>query len=86
MRRWEMEYGCHMPREPYATDLTDAQWAVLEPLLPPAPWWGRPRTVSMREVMNAIFYVVRTGIRWRDVPHAFPTASTVYDSVKQDLA
>jgi putative transposase len=67
-----------MSRQPYATDLTDAQWAVLEPLLPPAPWWGRPRTVDMREVINAILYVTRTGIRWRDLPHDFPKASTVY--------
>lgn len=67
-----------MTRQSYPTDLTDAQWEVLEPLLPPAPWWGRPRTVPMREVMNAIFYVTRTGIRWRDLPHDFPKASTVY--------
>ena len=67
-----------MTRPPYPTDLTDAQWAVLEPLLPPAPWWGRPRTVDMREVINAILYVTRTGIRWRDLPHDFPKASTVY--------
>lgn len=67
-----------MTREPYQTDLTDEQWAFLEPLLPPARGWGRPRKVSMREVMNAIFYVARSGIRWRDLPHDFPKASTVY--------
>ena len=67
-----------MSRQPYATDLTDAQWELLEPLLPPAPWWGRPRTVDMREVINAILYVTRTGIRWRDLPHDLPKASTVY--------
>lgn len=73
-----MGYGPWMSRQAYATDLTDAQWAVLEPLLPPVPWWGRPRTVPMREVLNAILYVTRTGIRWRDLPHDFPKASTVY--------
>jgi putative transposase len=73
-----MRYGAAMTRKPYPTDLTDAQWAVLEPLLPPAPWWGRPRTVDMREVINAILYVTRTGCRWRDLPHDFPKASTVY--------
>jgi transposase len=41
-----------MTRQPYPTDLPDAQWAVLEPLLPPARWWGRPRTVDLREVLN----------------------------------
>lgn len=67
-----------MTRQPYQTDLTDDQWALLEPLLPPAPGYGRTRTVELREVMNAIFYVARTGIRWRDLPHDFPKASTVY--------
>ena len=73
-----MGYPGTMARQAYATDLTDAQWAVLAPLLPPARWWGRPRTVDLREVINAILYVTRTGCRWRDLPHDFPKASTVY--------
>jgi putative transposase len=74
-----------MTRQPYQTDLTDAQWERREPRLPPAPWWGRPRTVSMREVSNAILYVTRTGIRWRDRPHDFPQASTVSYYLTRDL-
>ena len=49
------------PRRVYEDDLTDAQWAILEPLLPPAPGGGRPRTTLMREVLNAILYLLRTG-------------------------
>src|SRR4051794_19846853 len=45
----------------YGTDLTDAEWAVIEPLLPPAPEHGRPRAWPVREIMNAIFYVLRGG-------------------------
>jgi len=54
------------------TDLTDAQWAVLQPLLPPPARTGRPRTVDLREVLNALFYVVRSGCAWRLLPHEFP--------------
>ena len=67
-----------MPRAPYSTDLTDAQWAILAPLIPDAPPWGRPRQVDIREVVNAILYVTRHGIPWRALPHDFPKASTVY--------
>jgi putative transposase len=58
-----------MARQPYSSDLTDAQWEVLRPLIPAAKPGGRPRTVAMREVLNAIFYVVRSGCTWRMVPH-----------------
>jgi putative transposase len=71
-----------MKRDPYPTDLTDAQWDLLAPLLPPAPWWGRPRAVDMREVLNAILYVARTGIQWRALPHDFPKWRTVYYYVR----
>lgn len=67
-----------MSRTRYPTDLTDAQWELIAPLLPPARWWGRPRTVDLREIMNAIFYVTRTGIQWRALPHDFPKYRTVY--------
>jgi putative transposase len=66
------------PRPVYDTDLTDAQWAILGPLLPPAPGGGRPRTTDMREVLNAILYVLRTGCAWDLLPHDFPRPGTVY--------
>jgi len=62
----------------YPSDLTDEQWAILEPLIPPAKPGGRPRSVDMREVINAIFYVDRTGCQWRALPHDFPPWSTVW--------
>jgi putative transposase len=62
----------------YDTDLTDAQWAILERLLPPAPGGGRPRTTNLREVLNAIFYVLRSGCAWKLLPHDFPPAGTVF--------
>src|SRR3954464_15198548 len=70
------------PRRVYEDDLTDAQWAILEPLLPPAPGGGRPRTTDLREVLNAIPYLLRTGTAWKHLPHDFPPAGTVYDYFK----
>ncbi len=66
-------------RKPYPTDLTDAEWAILEPLVPPAGTGGRPRTVDVREVMNGIFYRLRTGCQWRALPHDLPPWPTVHD-------
>jgi putative transposase len=66
-------------RELYETDLTDAQWEILRPLLPPPPGGGRPRKTDLREVVNAILYVVRTGCAWDLLPHDFPPPGTVYD-------
>src|SRR3954467_13728228 len=66
-------------RAPYQTDLTDAQWAILGPLLPPPPGGGRPRTTDLREVLDAILYVLRTGCAWDLLPHDFPPPGTVYD-------
>src|SRR3954464_9843977 len=63
----------------YDTDLTDAQWEVLRPLLPPAPGGGRPRTTDTREVLNAIFYHPRAGGAWELLPHDFPPPGTVYE-------
>ena len=68
-----------MPRKPYPTDLTDAQWAILEPLIPPAKPGGRPREVDMRQVINGILYILRTGAAWRHLPHDLPPHQTVYD-------
>ena len=63
----------------YPSDLTDAQWKVIEPLLPPAKPGGRPRSVNMREICDGILYVVRSGCAWRMLPHDLPVWSTVYD-------
>src|SRR4051812_515290 len=67
-----------MIRKPYTTDLTDAQWARIAPLIPPAIPGGRRRTVNVREVVNAILYFVRTGCQWRNLPHEFPPWGTVH--------
>ena len=63
----------------YRSDLTDAEWALIEPLIPPARRGGRPRTVDMREVLNAIFYVLDTGCQWAALPRDLPARSTVFD-------
>jgi transposase len=62
----------------YGSDLTDGEWAVVAPFLPAPAKTGRPRRWSMRELMNAIFYVLRSGCPWRMVPDCFPPATTVY--------
>ena len=62
----------------YASDLIDAEWALLEPLLPPPRDHGRPRAWPLREVVNAIFYVMRSGCPWRLLPADFPPWRTVY--------
>lgn len=66
-------------RKRYPSDLSDEQWAVLEPLIPPALPGGRPRTVDLREVVNALFYQSRTGCPWDYLPHDLPPKSTVHD-------
>src|SRR5262245_31740820 len=65
------------------TDLTDAQWEILEPLLPPPPGGGRPRTTDLREVLNAILYLLRSGCAWHLLPHDFPPPGTVYGYFSQ---
>ena len=67
-----------MRRAAYSTDLTDAQWARLAPLIPAAKPGGRPRRVDGREVCNALFYLTRTGCHWRLLPHDLPKWQTVY--------
>ena len=69
-------------RKPYPSDLTDEQWAIIEPLIP-VNTTGRPREVDMREVLNAIFYLNRSGCQWDMLPHDLPAKSTVYDHFKQ---
>src|SRR5215213_7324375 len=66
-------------RDRYATDLTDEQWEVIEPLIPPAKPGGRPRAVDMREVLNTLLYQARTGCQWELLPHDLLPKSTVYD-------
>ncbi len=66
-----------MTRAPYPSDLSDAQWERLAPLLPPALPGGRPRSVDLREVLNAIFYLNRQGCVWRALPHDLPPWGTV---------
>ncbi len=63
----------------YTTDLSDGEWAMLRPLLPPAKPGGRPRSSDLRMILNAIFYVLRSGCPWRLLPRDFPPWSTVYD-------
>ena len=67
-----------MRTTPYPSDLTDVQWSQIEPQLPPAPTGGRPRDADPREVINAIFYILRTGCPWRYLPKDFPPKSTVW--------
>jgi len=68
-----------MDRKTYPSDLTDEQWKFIEPLLPPAKPGGRPQTTDLREVINAILYLVRAGCSWRMLPHDFPPWPTVHD-------
>lgn len=63
----------------YPSDLTDAEWALVAPLIPPAKRGGRPRSVNLREVLNAIFYVLWTGCQWTALPTDLPPRSTVWD-------
>src|SRR5438552_14603376 len=70
-------------REPYQTDLTNPQWEILIPLVPAAKEGGRPRDVDMREVINTILYLVRSGCQWDMLPHDLLPKSTVYDYFAQ---
>ena len=74
-------------RRAYRSDVTDEQWELLAPVLARNGTWGRPRTVDLREVVNAIFYLVRTGCQWRLLPHDFPHPSSVryyFDKGRED--
>lgn len=70
-------------RKAYPTDLTDAQWTILEPSVPPSKHGGRPRVVNMREVVNTIMYLNRTGCQWDMLPHDLLPKSTVYEYFAQ---
>jgi putative transposase len=69
-------------RKPYPSDISDAQWALIEPLIP-VPGVGRPRIKDLREVVNAIFYLNRSGCQWDMLPHDLPAKSTVHDYFAQ---
>lgn len=62
----------------YDSDLTDAEWQIIAPLLPPEKPVGRGREVDLREVLNAIFYRADNGVKWRNLPKDFPPWQTVY--------
>jgi putative transposase len=61
----------------YLSDLSDAEWELVQSVLPPPATRGRPRQHSLRAILNAIFYVVRAGGAWRLLPHEFPPWKTV---------
>ena len=63
----------------YPSDLTDEEWSKIEPFLPGTARTGRRRQVDLREVLNAILYVLTTGCQWRQLPRDFPPKSTVHD-------
>jgi putative transposase len=67
-----------MPRRPYPSDLSDAQWAAVAPHVPAPKPGGRPVKHDRRSLVDAIFYVLRTGCQWRALPHEYPPWSTVY--------
>jgi transposase len=70
-------YRCDRERR-YPSDLTDAQWEIIEPMLPLPKWMGRPEKHPRRAVIDAILYVVRSGCAWRYLPADFPPWQTVY--------
>jgi putative transposase len=72
-----------LARKAYSSNLTDAQWTILEPLIPASKHGGRPRKVNMREVINTILYLNRTGCQWDMLPHDLLPKSTVYEYFAQ---
>jgi putative transposase len=65
-------------RRAYPSDVTEEEWTILEPLIPPIKPGGRPQEIERREIVNAILYVLRSGCPWRLLPHDFPRWFTVY--------
>jgi len=72
-----------MSAKSYPSDLKDDEWAIIEPLIPPAKTGGRPRAANMRQIINAIIYLLRTGCAWRMLPHDYPAWQTVYEYFSQ---
>jgi transposase len=67
----------------YPSDMTEAEWEQLAPLIPAARKGGRPRTTDMREALNGLLYLLRTGCQWRYLPKDFPPRSTIYNIFRQ---
>jgi transposase len=67
----------------YPSDLTDDEWSLIKPLIPPAKPGGRKREVDEREVVNGIMYVLSTGCQWRFVPKDLPPKSTLHDDLER---
>lgn len=63
----------------YPSDMTDDEWALIAPLIPPARRGGRKRSVDLREVVNGLMYILSTGCQWRAIPKDLPPRSTLYD-------
>ncbi len=78
-----MRYAWGMKHQTYPTDQTDRQWQCIMPLIPPVKPGGRPRRVDMRQVINAILYLVVTGVQWRMLPKHYPAWPTVYHYFRQ---
>jgi transposase len=78
---WKPEHRAAADRRGlrYESDLTDGEWALVGSLIPPAKRGGRPRTVNVREVLNAVFYVLWTGCQWKALPKDLPPRSTVWE-------
>ena len=78
---WTTRNRSHYDRSKlrYPTDLTDAEWALIEPLIPPAKRGGNKRTVDMREVVNGLMYILGTGCQWAALPKDLVARSTVHD-------
>lgn len=72
-----------MNTQRYASDMTDEEWAVLEPLIPAGKPGGRPRRIDRRAILNAIFYLLKTGCQWRMLPKEYPNWKTVYDCFRR---
>ncbi len=77
---WEPEHRLAADRRGlrYPSDLIDAEWVLVEPLIPPARHGGRKRSVNVREVLNGIFYILWTGCQWKALPKDLPPKSTVH--------
>src|SRR3981189_346848 len=69
---------CDRSRLRYPSDLTDEEWGLVEPLIPPGKTGGGKRTVNMREVVNGLMYILSTGCQWRAIPKDLPQKNSVY--------
>ena len=80
LRIWASENGGRYDRSKlrYPTDLTDEEWALVAPLIPPAKGGGKKRSVNLREVVNGLMYVLGTGCQWRAMPKDLPPRSTAH--------